>query len=94
MGLAATSALAVAALASVPDRHGLPELIIATGATIFTVSIGGTDWLLATIGMATVSPDALLMLSRGALAGLLVVAAGFAATQIFPAPRTVISQPG
>lgn len=93
MGLAAAAALAVAALASVPDRHGLPELIIAIGATIFTVSSGGTDWLLAIIGMAAVSPDALLILSRGAMAGLLVVAAGFAATQIFPARQTLISQP-
>ena len=84
LGLAAAAALAVAALASVPDRHGLPELIIATGATIFTVSSGGTDWLLAIIGLATVSPDALLTLSRGAMAGPLVVAVGFAATQIFP----------
>ena len=78
------TAFAAVAVRAIPDRHRLPEIAIATGAMIWTVSRGGVNWLIS-IPPGEVLDDAVLVFSRGAVAGLAVLAAGFLAARLFPA---------
>jgi hypothetical protein len=78
------TALAAVAVRAIPDRHRLPEIAIATGAMIWTISRGGVNWLIS-IPPGDIPDDVVLVFTRGAVIGLVVVAAGFLSARLFPA---------
>jgi hypothetical protein len=79
-GIVAIGALAVAAVRAVPKRSPLPEVLIASGATVLAVWNGGTMWLgaLGEVGVAilTYAPPLSII-------AMLVLAAGFASGALF-----------
>jgi hypothetical protein len=79
LGLLALGALAVAGVRAAPPLRPLPELLIAGGAAVSTISTGITWWVFYT------APDFTVFAALSAVAqvGLLVVAAGFGSGALF-----------
>jgi hypothetical protein len=78
------TALAAVAVRAIPDRHRLPEIAIAIGAVIWTVSRGAVN-LLISMPPGDAPADVVLVFARGVDIGLVVVAVGFASARLFPA---------
>ena len=81
--IAATGALAVAAIRAAPSRTPLPELLIAAGAAINAVIHGGWWWLLGTTGPDGIGSFWLTLANPLSHATLLAIALGFAAGALF-----------
>ena len=78
------TALAAVAVRAIPDRHRLPEIGIAAGAVIWTLSRGAIN-LLISMPPGDAPPDVVLVVARGVDIGLVVLAAGFFSARLFPA---------
>lgn len=76
-------ALAVAATVAIPDRHRLPEVTIAAGASLWLLSTGGINLLMAFPDPGAF--DLIRVFSSGLVIGPLGIAAGFALARLFPA---------
>ncbi len=81
--IAATGALAVAAIRAAPAHTPLPELLIATGATIHAVIHGGWWWLLGTTGPDGIWSLWLTLANPLGYAALMAIALGFASGALF-----------
>lgn len=78
------TALAVAAVMAIPERHRLPEVTIAAGTMLCVAATAGLNWSIGNPSDPGVV-SLVLVFARGAVVGLVVLAAGFAAARLFPA---------
>jgi hypothetical protein len=80
--------LGIAAIRSLSSRHRLPEVLIATGASLLVAAMAWSQWFINATRLENVPlewVDLTLLLPRGVMvAGFLVIAAGFASARLFP----------
>lgn len=84
----AMATLGIVAIRTMPSRHRLPEMLIATGAGLFVAAMAWSQWFITATRLENIPPewvDLTLLLPRGVMvAGFLVIATGFASARLFP----------